>query len=87
MGDQKYWDTAAIAGELKYACAERDQLRKVNGELLAALQDVQWAGHNPFSCVECGGPHPAGHTKDCRLRAAIARAEGKPGVALNEDTG
>jgi hypothetical protein len=53
--------------------------------MLAALRAVEWNGydetatgrHGGLLCVECHNPKPDGHADDCKLAAALAKAEGK----------
>lgn len=82
--DQLSGGREAYANAVLYAAAP---------ELLEALREVEWAGleDDPdggyyCACPSCGGGHPddpatpegyVGHTEDCELAAAIAKAEGR----------
>jgi hypothetical protein len=60
------------------------QLIAAAPELLDALKAVEWNGHGMARCPMCfgwdsknGGEGDKRHSKDCKLAAAIAKAEGR----------
>ena len=46
-------------------------------DLYVVLDAVQWAAADRFRCVECGGQPSTGHTKNCRVGTALAKARGE----------
>lgn len=52
--------------------ASRDHLF---GDLVEALDQVQWAGRDHFRCVDCGGSPATGHSDTCRVGIVLAKAK------------
>lgn len=57
------------------AAKEIASLRETRDVLLSALKAVEWADFED-SCPSCSRERKHGHTHDCRVAAALAKARG-----------
>lgn len=76
-----YWIWWCYEHNQPWPWCKEDIAKKQRDDLLAVCKDVQWRVYDYATvarCPSCMNRKENGHTHDCKLNTAIAKAEEKP---------